>query len=146
MLDAGFEEPGAKCGMNTRPGGKGEEPTACTWIASQICTSPLLVPTDKKVPRWLHETLQTVFWGLPAELAQLGDLGGAGRPEVHAGAQPDRQHILTGPVHQVEVEVVRQLRGIKHLRQRQSQSKSRRGQMSLPAERLLPGHRLLVLQ
>jgi len=36
-------------------------------------------------------------------------------PEVAAGAEPHRQHVLRGPVHEVEVEVVLQSRGVQDL-------------------------------
>jgi len=42
------------------------------------------------------------------------DLAGAGTPQVDAGSQPDTQQVARWPVHQVEVEVVLQLRSIQH--------------------------------
>lgn len=42
-------------------------------------------------------------------------LAGAGAPQVHTGAQPHAEHIEGRPVHQIEVEVVLQLRRIQHL-------------------------------
>lgn len=43
------------------------------------------------------------------------NLAGASTPEVHAGAQADRQDIERGPVNQVQVEVVLELGRIQHL-------------------------------
>lgn len=42
------------------------------------------------------------------------DLTGAGAPQVDAGSQPHAQQVPRRPVHQVEVEVVLQLRGVQH--------------------------------
>lgn len=53
---------------------------------------------------------------LGANIAQLGDLAVLSRPEVNAGAEADRQDVLRGPVHQVEVEIVLQARRIEHLK------------------------------
>ena len=41
-------------------------------------------------------------------------LAGAGTPQVDAGAQADAEHVEGRPVHQVQVEVVLQLRGVQH--------------------------------
>ena len=47
---------------------------------------------------------------------QLGaHLAGEGGPEVDAGAQPHTQHVLTAPVHEVEIEVVLELGRVQHL-------------------------------
>ena len=43
------------------------------------------------------------------------NLAGAGTPEVHARSQPNRQDVEGGPVDQVQVEVVLELRRIQHL-------------------------------
>ena len=42
-------------------------------------------------------------------------LAGAGTPQVHAGPQPHAEHIEGGPVHQVQVKVVLQLRSVQDL-------------------------------
>lgn len=49
-----------------------------------------------------------------AQVAQLGDLGVLGVPEVDAGGEPDGQVILGGPVDEVEVVVVLQGGCIQH--------------------------------
>lgn len=41
-------------------------------------------------------------------------LAGAGAPQVDAGAQSHTEHIQRRPVHQVEVEIVLELRSIQH--------------------------------
>ena len=53
---------------------------------------------------------------LGANVAQLGDLAVLSGPEVDAGAEADRQDVLRGPVHQVEVEIVLQAWRIEHLK------------------------------
>ena len=42
-------------------------------------------------------------------------LTGERRPEVDAGAEPHTEHVLTAPVHEVEIEVVLKLGGVKNL-------------------------------
>ena len=58
---------------------------------------PSLAPGDRA---------DTVLRLAAAEVTQLGDLAGAGRPQVHTCAETHCQHILSRPVYQVEVEVV----------------------------------------
>lgn len=50
-----------------------------------------------------------------AQVAQLDHLAVACAPQVHRGAQPNRQHVLAGPVHQVQVEVVLQFGRVQDL-------------------------------
>eukprot|EP00166_Cyanidium_caldarium_P006323 ctg_900.g374 len=47
-------------------------------------------------------------------IAQLGHFGGVRAPQIHRVAQTDRQHVARRPVHQVEVEVVRQRGRVQH--------------------------------
>lgn len=42
-------------------------------------------------------------------------LAGASTPQIHATAQTDAEDVLRGPVHQVQIEVVLQLRSIQNL-------------------------------
>ena len=42
-------------------------------------------------------------------------LAGEGRPKVDTGAQPNTEHVLAAPVHEVEIEIVLKLGGVKHL-------------------------------
>ena len=49
------------------------------------------------------------------EVAEPGDLAGAGAPQVDGRAEPDGEHVLRRPVDQVEVEVVLQLGSVQHL-------------------------------
>ena len=49
-------------------------------------------------------------------IAQLRHLAVLSGPEVDAGAEADRQDVLCGPVHQVEVEIVLQAWRIEHLK------------------------------
>ena len=77
----------------------------------------LMLPREKKKP-WSYP-FRPRYAGdrvvVRGQVAEPGDLRGAGRPQVHAGAQAHAQHVLGGPVHQVKVEVVLQLGGVQHL-------------------------------
>lgn len=48
-------------------------------------------------------------------LSLSSHLAGARAPQIHAATQADAQHVLRGPVHQVQVEVVLQLRRVQNL-------------------------------
>lgn len=52
------------------------------------------------------------------QITKLCDLGGAGGPQVDARPQAHGQHVLAGPVHQVEVEIILQGGRVQHLQKR----------------------------
>lgn len=72
----------------------------------RTASSPAMKGSD-----WFYSSgsrLQTLDHKRPPHLA------GAGTPQVDAGSQAHAQQVARRPVHQVEVEVVLQLRGVQH--------------------------------
>lgn len=51
---------------------------------------------------------------VPGQVAQPGYLTRTRRPEVDAAAQPNAQHVLRRPVHEIQVEVVLQFGSVQH--------------------------------
>lgn len=60
-----------------------------------------------------------------AEIAELHHLAVAGAPQVDAGAESHGEHVLRGPVHQVQVEVILELWRVKHLQTANSTGQKR---------------------
>jgi hypothetical protein len=52
------------------------------------------------------------------QLCQLLDLGGACAPDIDSAIEAHGQYVLATPVHQVEVEIILELRGIENLKWR----------------------------
>ena len=49
------------------------------------------------------------------QVTEPGDLAGAGRPQVDAGPEAHTQHVLAGPVDEIQIEVVLELGGVQDL-------------------------------
>lgn len=84
------------------------------WLGT--IQAPAAPPSLTQGLAWLGRSLAT----LPAihihvHALSSTHLAGAGTPQVHAGPQPHAEHVEGGPVHQVQVEVVLQLRSVQDL-------------------------------